>query len=405
MPEFFYRARNYSGRLFVGSINADNLNQAASQLRGKDLIIVHLEEVKQKKRLMPLRFSRQRINRRDLGVFCRQLSVMIQSGIPLMSALKVFEEQSDKKNLREAVAHLCRSMEAGESFSEAMEKHSSIFPFVLIKMVAAGEAGGVLDSVLERMADYFEWEHNIREKAKSSLTYPMVVLGVALLAVAFVVVFVLPIFERILNQMQIDLPLMTKFVLAVSNFTRHFWFLVLMGAAGIIFTARYLLKTEKGRDLWDRWVLKVPLVGVLVSKIIISRFCRTLAALLSGGVPILDALEVVEKTAGNRVFERSISQVCQSIREGEGMAEPLKASGVFPAMVVEMISVGEETGTVDLMLEKVGSFFDAEVEETAGRLSTLIEPALIIIMGVVVGLLLISILLPIFKVIGSIESF
>ncbi|NLO90292.1 MAG: type II secretion system F family protein [Clostridia bacterium] len=405
MPEFFYRARNYSGRLLTGSINADNLNQAASHLRSRDLIVVHLEEVKQKKRIIPLILPRQRVNRRDLGVFCRQLSVMIQSGIPLMSALKVFEEQLDKKNLREAVTQLRQSMEAGESFSEAMEKHSSIFPFVLIKMVAAGEAGGVLDSVLEKMADYFEWEHNTKEKAKSSLLYPMVVLGVALLAVTFVVVFVLPIFERILNQMQIDLPLTTKLVLAVSNFTRQFWYLVLMGIAGIIFTVRYLLKTEKGRDLRDRWVLKIPLIGMLVSKIIISRFCRALSALLSGGVPILDALEVVKQTAGNRVFEKSISQVAQSLKEGEGMAEPLKASGVFPAMVVEMISVGEETGTVDLMLEKVGNFFDAEVEETAGRLSTLIEPVLIIILGIVIGLLLISILLPIFQVIGNIEGF
>ncbi|KUK11042.1 MAG: Type II secretion system F domain [Clostridia bacterium 41_269] len=406
MPEFFYKARNYSGQLFTGSINADSIKQAAFKLRNKNLIIIHLEENKQqKKELILPGFLGQKISRRDLSIFCSQLSLMIQSGIPLISALKVFEDQTNKKKLKEVAAKLCQSLEVGESFSEALDKHSSIFPFVLIKMAAAGEAAGVLDSILERMGDYFEWEHSIREKAKSSLTYPMVVLCVAVLAVAFVVVFILPVFERILNQMQLELPLMTRIILGVSDFLRHFWLLIFLGAVCIFYLAKYMLSKEKGRNLWDGWILKFPLIGVFISKIIISRFCRTLAVLLRGGLPILEALEVVEKTLGNSVFEKNIYQVRQNIKEGENMAEPLKASGVFPTMVVEMVSVGEETGTIDLMLEKVGSFFDAEVEETARRLSTLIEPVLIIIMGLLVGLLLISILLPIFKVIGTIDDF
>ena len=401
MPQFTYRARDYSGNLFDGSITAGDTGEVAAYLRERNLIIVRVDEVAVRKGALDLS-KLGRVSRRDMGVFCRQLAVMTNAGVPLLRALGVLRTQAGRKALQEALGEVCTSLEVGESLASSLSHHA-VFPGVLVKMIEAGESGGVLASVLEQMADFFEWEHNIREKVKSSLIYPGIVLCVAAAAVFLVVTFVIPVFQGILNQFEAQTPLITRVILGISSFFSNFWFYLLPITVAVVLWVNRLLATERGHEIKDILLLKTPIVGGLLKKTITARFCRTLSILLKGGVPVLEALTVVEKTTGNYVFQHSISKARESIRRGEVMTTPLKESSVFPPLVIEMISVGEETGTVDIMLEKAGHFYDLEVEDMAVRLSTMIEPVLIIIMGGIVGLILLSVFLPLFKIITSVR--
>ena len=393
LSKLFYKDRKYSGKSI--SRMAAALSGQVSAVRGSWKSSPIVRRV--------LQYFRPRVTRMELGLFCRQLGVMLDAGMPLLPALEILRDQAEKVKLKQTLEGIIGRLEGGSSFGAALIECPEVFPGIFTTMVTAGETGGILITVLENLAGFFEWEHKIREQIKSSVTYPLVVLVIAILAVNFVVVFVLPVFTGILEQINAELPFLTRLILALSAALRSCWYIFVLVFLGIVFGIFRVKNTFRGRKFFDALFLKLPLIGGLLRKIIVSRFCRTLAALLRVGVPLTAALEVVERTSGNVVVEENIARAREAILEGEGMAEPLRQSRVFPPLVIEMIAVGEETGALDLMLEKVGDFYDAEVETLAARLASLVEPALILFVGGIVALILLSVFLPLFDVMGKIE--
>lgn len=340
---------------------------------------------------------------KQLSLFCRQLSVMVNSGIPLLSALKVLISQTENRLLKDALTRIGLSLEGGKSFSAALAEHPQVFPPLIVTMICAGEAGGVLGEILDNAADFLEWEYRLREKVKASVTYPLLVLILSLLAVTFMVVFILPVFGSILQQMNTEIPLITRLLLGLSQFLRKFWYLAAGLTGGVTVILAYIINhSPQVREILDTFVLKLPVVGELRKKVIVSRFCKTTAILLGVGIPVLEALEIVEKTTGNVAVERSIAISRKNIFDGQGMAGSLRQTGVFPSVVLEMITVGEETGALGVMLEKAGEFYDEEVNNQATKLATVIEPLLICVVGAVVCVILLSVFLPMFKIIGSV---
>ena len=350
-----------------------------------------------------LSLRRRKVTRKQLSLFCRQLSVMLNAGIPLLQALTVLYEQSESKLLKEALYGICILLEGGQSFSISLAKYPEIFPEIMVTMVRAGEAGGVLGNILASVSDFLEWEHQIREKVKAAVTYPAVVLGVSLLAVNLMVIFILPVFGRILAQMHAEVPEITRMILGISNFLRLNWHFILgMLIGSVIFFLQGPKRSDRVREVVDMITLRLPVIGHLIKKVIISRFCKTMATLLSVGIPLLAALEIVETTTGNIVVEKSIARSRNTIFDGQGMAAPLQETGVFSSVVIAMITVGEETGTLEVMLQKAGEFYDEEVESYSEKLSAIIEPLLICVVGGVVCVVLLSVFLPMFKVVGTV---
>lgn len=347
---------------------------------------------------------RSRLSLRELSLFCRQLAVMIDAGIPLLTGLMILRDQGKKNRFRLILTEIIEQLQTGQSFGQSLARYPKTFPKIFSAMVEAGEAGGFLGTSLKQIAGFWEWEHKLGEKVKSSMAYPVFVLVITVIAINFLVLYVLPAFSGILEQMDVELPLVTRFVLALSNSWRYYWFVfVLILGGALVFVVCLIKFTPEGRRGFDRIILNIPLFGEIFRKTIISRFCRTLAALLRAGVPILAALEVVEKTCGNSVVERNISKVRDAISQGESMAIPLRRSGIFPLLIIEMIAVGEETGALEAMLDKAGDFYDEDLENLALRLSALTEPVLLLFVGGIVCLVLLSVFLPLFEIIGNVN--
>lgn len=408
MPGFAYKVRDYSGKQLSGHLEADSMAAAVDSLRSRNLFIIDVKPAARGGASLNLgslkgSLGKPKVKSKDLALFCRQFSTMIDAGVPLLASLDILKSQTTNKTLHATIQDVRSHLEQGDTLSEAMRAYPKVFPPILVNMVEAGEVGGALDQVMSRLAVHFEKEHEIVEKVKSAMTYPLVVLGVAVLAVIFLLTFVLPTFTEMLRGMNVPLPLPTRIVMGISGLLRRFWFVTPLLIGGIAFGAARLFQTAEGRRWKDRVILKVPIFGDVIRKMIVSRFSRTLGTLLRGGVPVLQALEVVKRTVGNVIVAAGIEQAQTAIRDGRGMSQPLEACGVFPPMVVQMISVGEETGALDNLLEKVSVFYDQEVEQAVNRLSSLIEPVLIVFLGGTVGFIVISILLPMFSIVGGVQ--
>lgn len=406
MPEtFVYRARDTSGRLVRGLLEAESEANAVALLRERNYLVVDLKAAPAGAKIVfDWRALLQRpVGARSLAVFCRQLATLVEAGVPLLNALVVLAEQTEDRVLRRAVAGVAEHLQGGRSLAEALRFYPRAFPALMTNMVEAGEVGGVLDRVLERLALHFEKEHEMRDKIKSAVTYPAVVVSVAVLALLVLVTFVLPAFVNMLYTLEVPLPLPTRLVIGVSSGLRTYWYLLPLVVMALLAALRVAINSPRGRERWDRLVLRLPVFGRLVHKIIIARFCRTLGTLLRGGVPILRALDVVRNVAGNTIVVRAVEEAGVSVREGMGLAGPLARSGVFPPLVIEMVTVGEETGSLDTQLERVAAFYEREVEAVVARLASLIEPVLIVGLGGIVGFIVISVLLPYFQMLRSIK--
>jgi len=338
---------------------------------------------------------------KDLALFCRQFATVIEAGIPVLTCLDILARQAENSTLRGAIEQMMTELQAGRTLTEAMRRHPKVFPGILISMAEAGETGGVLDQALTRMADHFERDHDIKEKVKSAMYYPAALVGFMFLAVGFLVTSVLPNFVSILTTLNVELPLPTRILLKLSGFLGQYWYLAITGLAAAVFAMLKVAGLKDVQTQLDKLKLKLPIFGPLIKKIIIARFCRTLSTLLHAGVPLLQSLEIVRGTAGNVVVARAAAGAVENVREGLEMAPPLAASGVFPPMVTRMVAVGEETGTTDQLLEKVAQFYDREVNAGVARLSSLLEPVLLIFMGVVIGSIIISVMLPMLTVMSA----
>lgn len=398
---FAYKAKDRSGQVLVGSILAENENAVAIHIREKGYFITQIKEESGSNSINEFLDQFKSISLKEIAILCRLFSTMIDAGLPLMSCLAVLIEQSDNPRMKKALQDVYKKVKEGETLSRSLSDHPRIFPDLMVNLVEAGEVGGVLDDVLGRLANHFEKEHKMNEKIKSALTYPAVVSVMALLSVVFILTFVLPTFVQMFANMKMELPLLTRILLAISGFLRNYAPFILIALLGGSYGLKVVYQKENYRRIIDGLTLRIPVVGLLSRKVGIARFSRTLSTLLHGGVPIITALDVVKKTIGNLSMMEALGEAQSGIKEGISLATTFAQSKAFTPMVIQMVSIGEESGALDKMLEKIADFYESDVDDVVTRLSSIIEPMIIGVLGVVIGIIVIAIMIPLFDVITN----
>ena len=399
MPVYTYSARTISGELKRDQIDVPNRDEVIAFLRAQKLIPV---SVKEKPKALQMSIG-GRMKSRDLVIMTRQFATMINAGLPLVQALNILVKQSDNKILQSTLEGVLHDVESGNTLADALRPHPKIFSHLYVNRVAAGETGGILDTILLRLSVFLEKTEALARKVKGAMIYPGVIGFVAMSAIVILLLFVIPTFQTMFESFDQRLPLPTRVVIGMSAFLQAYWWALLAGSAGSAWLFRRWFATSSGRLLFDRVLLRVPVLGTLARKSAVARFTRTLGTLLSSGVSILDGLEITAKTSGNRVIHDAIMNSRSSIAGGESISEPLRLSGVFPPMVTQMINVGEETGDLDGMLSKVADFYDEEVDVAVESLLKAMEPMMIVILGTIVGGMIVAMYLPIFGIINTIQ--
>jgi type IV pilus assembly protein PilC len=395
MPAFSYTARAANGELKSAMVEATNREEAISQLKKQRLNVIKIDEQTAKKK------KPGKVKVRDIVIFTRMFSTMINSGLPLVQAMGILAEQSENPNLRDVTKQVVFDVESGNTVADALRKHPNAFSDLYVNMVAAGEAGGILDTILMRLAVFMEKNDQLVRKVKGAMIYPGVIMTVAAAAIIILLVFVIPTFQRMFAEAGIPLPFPTRIVIWLSQNLQKYWYMLAGLVFGIVVMVKRYYATQGGKLVIDRLMLKAPVLGDVLRKSAVSRFTRTLGTLISSGVSILDGLEITAKTSGNRVIQDAIMESRASIAGGETISAPLKKSGVFPPMVVSMINVGEQTGGLDEMLGKIADFYDEEVDAAVSGLLALMEPVMIVFLGVVVGGMVIAMYLPIFDMVNA----
>ena len=407
MPTFRYTAKSLAGKSSTGTLSAADMREAVAQLREQDLYVIHIREQQAalvlQQQEAPFASLRSRLQEkkpksRDFMAFCRQFATMMQAGITVLQILKIQAQQSENELLKKRLGEIALEVERGGDLAGALEENSDLFPQIIISMVEAGEAGGILDEVMERLADHFENQHDLEEKIRSATMYPIIVSALAVVVMAIMVFFVLPRFAGIFDEMGFEMPLLTRALLAFSDLVIGYWYFfiaaLLLAALGL----RRYLGTPQGREQLDRLQMRLPIYGKIYGTMIVARFARTLSTLMASGVDLIQSLELVEKVINNVALAGALVEARRVIRQGEPLALPLAASGLFPPMLVEMVHIGEESGALDGMLSRTADFYEGELTFTLERLSSIIEPVMLIAVGLFVGLLLISIIQPMFGI-------
>ena len=403
MSVFAYRGRTASG-IITGELEAEDRMTAVAQLRAKGVVATAVRERSSRIGFLEtLRTRRRKAKDKHLAIYTRQFSTMIDAGLPIVQCLNILSEQSESKVLRHVTTAIARDVEGGSTLADAYRKHPRTFQDLYTNMLQAGEAAGILDVVLQRLATYIEKAASLKRKVKSAMVYPTTIISVAVLVIIFMMTFVIPTFATMFTQLGAELPLPTTIVLAMSEFTRRYILLILAAIAGFVFSLRAVYRTDRGSRVIDRVMLKVPVVGMLIQKVAVARFTRTLGTLVAAGVPILEGLRITARSAGNRVVEGAVMQAREAVTAGRPLSEPLRTAPVFPPMVTHMISVGESTGSLDQMLSKIADFYDDEVDTAVSALMSLLEPIMIVILGVIIGGLVVALYLPIFKIVTLIK--
>ena len=396
---FVYRAVDRSGGSLVGELAGESKAAVAAVLRLRGLTVVDIDSKRSAPSVGELLDRFRGVKPREITVMARQLATMIASGLSLLRALYVLEDQATSPGLKKAIVAVRGDIEAGLSLSQAMAKHPRIFNELFVSMVRAGETGGNLEEVLERVAVQLEKDDHLRRTVRSAMVYPSLIAVFAVAVLVGMVMFLIPTFAEIYADLGGDLPALTQFMISLSGAMHSYWYAFLLTPILLAFAFRHWKRTHRGRKIWDMIKLKIPMrIGDVVLKIALARFARTLGTLTASGVPILQALDITSRTAGNRVISDPMVEVAERVREGQSLAVPLQKTGVFPSMVIQMLAVGEETGALDRMLHKLGDFYDDEVAATLKALTSIIEPIMLILVGAIVGLVVISMYLPMFKV-------
>jgi type IV pilus assembly protein PilC len=402
MATYVFKAMDLTGAKATGEVEADNKQVVSDQLKSRGLIVLDIKD-KHKSREINLEIF-NKLKATDLAVMTRQLATMVQSGMTILRALYVLEAQTENKTLGDAVVAVRKDVEAGLPLSDALERHPKIFSPLFVSMTRAGETGGMLDQSLIRVADQLEKEDSLRRQVKSAMTYPAVVMSFAGIVLIALVTFLVPVFIGVFKQFGGDLPAITKLTVAMSKAMTGYWWAMIGCTVAAVWAFRKWKSSEWGRPQWDRFRLRVPMkIGDIVQKVALARWSRTLSALVSAGVPLLQALDITGKTAGNHVIEQAMAGVIESVKSGGTIADPLKESAVFPTMVSHMVSVGEETGSLDTMLSKIADFYEDQVDAAVKALTSILEPVMIVIVGGIVGFIVISMYLPLFKVYDAIK--
>lgn len=402
MPEFSYKAKKPQGEISKGKITADSRQEVADMLHKQGLYVVAIEENKDIDWQAILKWF-NRIKIKELAVMSRQFAVLIQAGVPIVQCLDILTDQVENKHLKIVMRQIYQDVEIGTSFSEALEKHGDTFPPLYARMVNAGEVGGILDVVMNRLADYYERENDLRNKIRSAMTYPVVVLCVAVLIVIFLMTAVVPVFANLFEDMGGQLPALTQVVMGISTALTTYWYLIMIFGFTLIVAVTSYFRTPKGQMRLHRFQLRVPVMGPLMIKLEVARFTRTLGSLLQSGVTLMESLRVVERIISNQVVAEKITEARLKVREGVRLSEPLRESGIFPRIMTQMLVVGEETGTMDDMLEKIAHFFDKETENSLQAAMSLLEPIMIIFVAVIVAVIVIAIVIPMFSMVDLVQ--
>ncbi|MEE8359788.1 MAG: type II secretion system F family protein [Candidatus Omnitrophota bacterium] len=397
MPTFKYVAKDNDGKTVSGVVDAPTNEELIKMLREKGLLIITVSEVQAKQKAQSFSFGKQRVTQDDLVIFTRQLATMVSAGIPIVNALDILGEQIENKTFKEVVLKVRDDIETGYSLSDALGKHVDVFSTLFVNMTKAGESSGMLDEILDRVALYIEKTSALQKRIKAAMVYPAIISIMAVVVTVLLLLKVIPVFKEIYAGFGATLPGPTQILIDLSDFMRRYFLIVLAFSMVIGYFLKKFAKTDKGKLFFDQRMLKLPVFGPLIRKIAVGKFTRTLSTLVRSGVPILTCLEIVGKTAGNRVVEIAVDSVRSSIKEGETIAGPLQKCGVFPPMVVRMVSVGEQTGELDTMLGKIADFYDAQVDAAVTGLTSMIEPLIIAFLGIVVGTIVICMFLPIFQ--------
>jgi type IV pilus assembly protein PilC len=400
---FTYQATDITGLPYKGEIVGSNKQTVSDELRSRGLVIQKLEQ-KATGLSMEINIGSKKVKAADLTIMTRQLSVMVSSGMTLLRAFYVLEEQIEHPKLKETMSAVREDIEAGLTLSDALERHPKVFNPLYVAMVRAGETGGILEDTLQRIATQLEADDSLRRQVKSAMVYPAVVLTFAMLVLVALITFIVPVFVSVFKDFGGDLPAITKFTVGLSHAFTHQWYLIIGGVVGLVYGFRRWKVSSWGRPQWDAFRMKIPMkIGVTVQKVALARWSRTFSALYGAGVPIMVAIEVTGQTSGNTIIERAMVDVVESVKAGGQIATPLKESEVFPPMVSQMITVGEETGGLDTMLNKVADFYEDEVAAAVKAMTSILEPIMIIFVGAIVGFVVIAMYMPMFKVYDSIK--
>ncbi|MBE0603526.1 MAG: type II secretion system F family protein [Deltaproteobacteria bacterium] len=403
MAKFAWEGKNRGGQKVTGEIEAPNEAFVLAQLRREQIAPVSIKKAGGFNLDIKIPgLGEKAVTQKELAVFTRQFATMIDAGLPLVQGLDILGAQQENASFKKVLVKVKEDVESGSTFADALSKHPKVFDALFVNLVAAGEVGGILDTILSRLADHIEKAMKLAKKIKGAMVYPSTIMAVALIVTVVLLVWVIPIFAKMFTDFGGALPAPTAFVMKISEVTRKYFlvFIVAAFASGAAF--KWYIAQESGRRNWDRFLLRVPVVGSLLQRIAVARFSRTLGTMVSSGVPILESMDIVAKTAGNKIIEEAIVKARGAISEGKTIAEPLAESNVFPPMVTQMVAVGEATGALDVMLNKIADFYDDEVDSAVEALTSLLEPMLMIFLGVVIGGLVIAMYLPVFKLAGAV---
>ena len=396
MAVVVFSGRTRGGQTITGEMEAANREAVVARLRSQQVIAT---AVRSKPKDITIPGLAAKVSDKDIVVFTRQFATMIDAGLPLVQCLEILASQQDNKTLKKTLTEIRQSVEGGSTFAAALKQHPKIFTSLYANMVEAGEAGGILDTILNRLAQYMEKAMALKKKVKSAMIYPSTIITVAVAVVIFLLIFVIPTFKAMFEGFGAALPLPTQIVLELSRLVIAYFWVGIGVIVGAIVAIRWWYGTPAGRTNIDRFLLRMPIIGILIRKVAVAKFTRTLGTLISSGVAILDGLDITARTAGNKIVEMAVLRTRASIAEGKTIAEPLRESGVFPPMVVQMIAVGEQTGALDAMLGKIADFYDEEVDSAVANLTSLLEPVLMVFLGIVIGGVVIAMYLPIFKLV------
>jgi type IV pilus assembly protein PilC len=405
MPTYMFKGRNRLNEIVVGERVAANRSSLEMMLRREQVILTSARE-KGREISLP-KINREKVKHKELALFTRQFSVMLDAGLPLVQCLEILGQQQDNKAFQKVIFQTRGDVESGLTLADAMAKHPRVFETLYTNMVAAGEAGGILDIILQRLSTYLEKMVKLKSDVKSALIYPIAVIAISILVITVIMIVVIPAFKNIFEGLLGPgerLPWLTNVVVDISHFMASYWWLIGLVIIITIFGGKAYHKTENGHRNIDRMTLKLPVIGAILKKIAVARFSRTLSTLLSSGVPILESLDITARTAGNMIVSEAILKVRAGIEQGQTFVEPLKATGVFPIMVSQMIGVGEQTGAMDAMLSKIADFYEQEVDAAIANLLSMIEPAMILFLGITIGTIVIAMYLPLFSLIGKLAS-
>ena len=402
MPIFIWEGKNRKNEVQKGEMEAATEDAVRASLQRMQIVPAKIKK-KPKDLLEGVGFLQQKVKTMDIIIFARQFSTMIDAGLPILQCLDILHSQQENKTFKKVLKQIKESVEGGATLAESLKKFPKEFDDLFSNMIAAGEAGGILDAILKRLAGYLEKSAKLRGKVKGAMTYPLVVLGISVIITMVILLFVIPVFQEMFTSLGGELPMPTQMVVSLSNFVQTKIIYILIAVAIFVYAFRRYYKTEKGKVVIDDLILRLPVFGILIRKVAVAKFSRTMGTMLTSGVPILGALDIVAKTAGNKTIENAIYTVRTAISEGRTMADPLSETKVFPPMVCSMIAVGESTGALDTMLVKIADFYDEEVDQAVENLTSMIEPFMMVFLGVVVGGLLIAMYLPIFTMAGQIS--